>query len=246
MPVPLPLPAVPPAGKPSIEPSTPAPPRPATVRAGCLDNAGAVAAPAQPKVQAFNTPPAIAIRDATPVAPPTVQASRRRRGRAADAAPKVCRRFRTRSDDEPADTPLGDWRPRPRRDRSASNACGRALCGYVLDPASTGAIGEIAADQHEAEGVPARRRNGPAASISREQRQHLLRDDRHEGSECAAGRSLRARPVSSAPAMLWSRIGAQAGEADHLAAGTGATAVVAMAVVASRTCFLTSARHGAL
>lgn len=136
MPAPVSLPAVPPAGKPSAEPATPAPPRPATVALAAATTQE-VAAPAQPKVQAFNTPPAIP-SVTPPVAPPTVQPADAVRP-TADAAPQVSK-LTHEVDDEPADMPLGDW-------QAASGSvrierCGRALCGYALDPSSN-ADGEM-------------------------------------------------------------------------------------------------------
>ena len=40
------------------------------------------------------------------------------------------------AEDEPADTPLGDWRSEGDRGSVRIERCGRALCGYVLNPSS--------------------------------------------------------------------------------------------------------------
>ena len=47
--------------------------------------------------------------------------------------PRCC----TRSPSYPTIPRLATGRPKAARDRYGSNACGRALCGYVLDPASS-------------------------------------------------------------------------------------------------------------
>src|SRR5258708_4335264 len=60
-------------------------------------------------------------------------------------APDVARKiFRVshEADDEPAETPLGDWQTEGQKGSVRIAQCGSALCGYVLNP-STGANGEV-------------------------------------------------------------------------------------------------------
>jgi uncharacterized protein (DUF2147 family) len=56
------------------------------------------------------------------------------------AAPKVARATDER-DDDPADTPLGDWQTEGKNGLVRIEACGASLCGYVLN-ASTREKGE--------------------------------------------------------------------------------------------------------
>jgi uncharacterized protein (DUF2147 family) len=59
---------------------------------------------------------------------------------AAVAAPPVLKISRD-SDDDPAQTPLGDWRTAGNKGSVRIEQCGRALCGYMLN-SSTNAVGE--------------------------------------------------------------------------------------------------------
>ncbi len=59
---------------------------------------------------------------------------------AAAAAPQVLKVSRE-ADEPPAETPLGDWRTEGDKRSVRIEPCGRALCGYVLDPALN-ALGE--------------------------------------------------------------------------------------------------------
>jgi uncharacterized protein (DUF2147 family) len=54
---------------------------------------------------------------------------------APEIAPQIPR-ISQAADDEPAATPLGDWRPEGQKAAVRIEQCGRALCGYVLDPIS--------------------------------------------------------------------------------------------------------------
>ena len=40
------------------------------------------------------------------------------------------------TDDDPAETPLGDWQTEGHKGSVRIERCGRALCGYVLNPSS--------------------------------------------------------------------------------------------------------------
>lgn len=107
-------PAMPPVSKPSFQPVVCASPQPAI----------------QPSEIQAPTPPA-----AAPVEKPLAAAQP-----AAVAAPPVLKISRD-SGDEPAQTPLGDWRTAGNKGSVRIEQCGRALCGYMLN-SSTNAVGE--------------------------------------------------------------------------------------------------------
>ena len=111
-------PVAPPADKPPVVPiaaaPSPQPPPMATpaTQAGCQP---IVASP--PKAPpALTAPPAVAARPAP------------------EAAPKV-QQVSHEVDDEPV-TPLGDWKTEAGKGSVRIEYCGRALCGYLLDPSS--------------------------------------------------------------------------------------------------------------
>jgi uncharacterized protein (DUF2147 family) len=54
---------------------------------------------------------------------------------APQAAPRVAR-VSHEVDEEPADSPIGDWRTQGEKGMVRIEPCGQALCGYVLDPSS--------------------------------------------------------------------------------------------------------------
>jgi uncharacterized protein (DUF2147 family) len=117
-------PSIPSANKPSVQPVACVSPPPATPSASAT---GPVAAPPPAKIQQpeilamapVQRPPAAA----QPVpAPPALKASHE-------------------ADDEPEQTPLGDWQTEGSKGLVRIEQCGRALCGYVLNP-STNAVGE--------------------------------------------------------------------------------------------------------
>jgi uncharacterized protein (DUF2147 family) len=129
--------AVPSAGKPSVQPVACLPPSPPVrpVAAAAL-----VSAPPPPS----QIPPPPAQQGAlTPSAPPP-SPSTARPAEVARPAPDTAARVSRIShevDEEPADTPLGDWQTEGRKGMVRIEPCGQALCGYVLDPA-TNAKGE--------------------------------------------------------------------------------------------------------
>lgn len=103
-------PIAPPASRPSVAPiaAPPAPP---------------ICAPATPTSQptaapppALTAPPVVAARPAPVAAPQVLQISHE-------------------VDDEPV-TPLGDWKTEAGKGSVRIEYCGRALCGYLLDPSS--------------------------------------------------------------------------------------------------------------
>jgi hypothetical protein len=105
------------ASKPSIEPVTTPPP--------------AMAAPTAPASQQIAAPPPAIVQPpkAPPAAPPAETPVRP----APDAAPVL--RVSHEVEDEPA-TPLGDWQTEANKGSVRIEPCGRALCGYVLNPRS--------------------------------------------------------------------------------------------------------------
>jgi len=107
-------PAIAPVSKPSLQPVVCVSPQPAI----------------QPSEIQTPTPrAAAAVEKPLAAAPP-----------AAVAAPQVLKISRD-SGDEPAQTPLGDWRTEANKGSVRIEQCGRALCGYMLN-SSTNAVGE--------------------------------------------------------------------------------------------------------
>jgi uncharacterized protein (DUF2147 family) len=98
-----------------------------------------VAAQPPPKIQPSAIPamtPAVAAPPATaPVGKPLAAAPP-----APVAAPQVLNVSRD-AEDEPEQTPLGDWRTEGNKGSVRIEQCGRALCGYILNPSSN-AVGE--------------------------------------------------------------------------------------------------------
>jgi uncharacterized protein (DUF2147 family) len=121
-------PAVPPASKPSIEPAASVSPPPTTVALAAATTQE-VTAPLPSGIQPSKiepmTPPIT-----PPIETPTVAARP-----AADAAPPVSKISRE-MEDEPAETPLGDWQTEGNKGSVRIEPCGRALCGYLLNPSS--------------------------------------------------------------------------------------------------------------
>jgi hypothetical protein len=130
---------------PQAAPATPpAPaPEPVSIRPGAppaakASTVAAVSAPPAPAVKpvACPTPDTAPPRPAAvqpPVAPPVAATPP-----APDATPKISK-VSHRADDVPAETPLGDWQTEGKKGSVRIERCGRALCGYVLDPASNAA-----------------------------------------------------------------------------------------------------------
>jgi hypothetical protein len=113
--VPLPAPAKPIACAPQETPA----PRP---QAAAPSIAPPVAAPVAPPAAAAIVPPA-----APPSAPPPVVTRP-----APEGPPKIIKV----EDEAPATTPLGDWQTEGKKGSVRIEPCGRALCGYVINPRS--------------------------------------------------------------------------------------------------------------
>jgi hypothetical protein len=122
-------PAAPPATKPSIETvatvsARPSPP-PAMVRPAAPAPQESTAAPTTPSITPPITPPATTLITSS-VTPPIETPK--------DKAPPV--KISHETGDEPAQTPLGDWRTEGTKGSVRIERCGAALCGYLLDPSS--------------------------------------------------------------------------------------------------------------
>jgi uncharacterized protein (DUF2147 family) len=124
-------PSTPPANRPSVQPVGCASPPPATAALPASATKQVAALP-PPKIQPAEiqatTPSAIA-----PVERPPVAAQP-----APVAAPVKISRD---AEDEPEQTPLGDWQTEGSKGSVRIEQCGRALCGYVLNPSSN-TVGE--------------------------------------------------------------------------------------------------------
>ena len=114
-------PIAPPATRVSAEPIT-APPAPPPMAAPVTQASQPIAVQPPKAPPALTAPPAL-------VAPPAVAARP-----APDAAPQVLQ-ISHEADDAPA-SPLGDWRTEANKGLVRIEYCGRALCGYLLDPSS--------------------------------------------------------------------------------------------------------------
>jgi hypothetical protein len=127
--------AIPPAGKPSMPPVVCLPPSPvrpvasaAPVSAPPLQQAAMTAPSPLPPPASLPSPSSSIVHPADVARP------------APDTAPPISK-VSHEVDEEPADTPLGDWQTEGRKGMVRIEPCGQALCGYVLDP-STNAKGE--------------------------------------------------------------------------------------------------------
>ena len=140
LPAPAPVCAPPAATKPSAETVASIPVLPTTVQTP----APAVAPPVTPIAQQVAAP--IPVQPA-PVQPPSVQPSKPVevtappppvRERPAEAArpsspPPRVSRVSHELEDEPTDTPLGDWQTEGNKGAVRIERCGQALCGYLLN-----------------------------------------------------------------------------------------------------------------
>jgi uncharacterized protein (DUF2147 family) len=126
-----------PASKPATEP-TAAPPPPAVVGPAATA-APDIAAPLPSKIAPAKTPqpktlPVALSLPATSAADPVTKAT-------PPASTPHAVQVLQEADDDPAEAPLGDWQTEGNKGSVRIEACGRALCGYVLN-ASSNASGE--------------------------------------------------------------------------------------------------------
>jgi uncharacterized protein (DUF2147 family) len=122
-------PSILPANKPSVQTVVCASPQPATA-APSASATQPVAAPPRPRIQ---QPEILAVAAPAPRPPAAAQPT-------PVAAPPVVKASRD-AEDEPEQTPLGDWQTEGSKGLVRIEQCGHALCGYVLNP-STNAVGE--------------------------------------------------------------------------------------------------------
>jgi uncharacterized protein (DUF2147 family) len=120
-------PIAPPATRPAVEPAV-APPSPPPVAAPPVP-IQQQAALSSPPLQPPAAPPAAASPPATsPVAAPAVASP------VANTSPQLLQVSHD-VDDEP-ELPLGDWRTEANKGSVRIERCGRALCGYLLNPSN--------------------------------------------------------------------------------------------------------------
>jgi uncharacterized protein (DUF2147 family) len=116
------------ASKPAIEPTASAAPDIATPLPSIIAPADPLPKTLEIKTLQPKAPPKTSSADtATPAVPPA-------------AAPHAVQVLQE-ADDDPAEAPLGDWQTEGNKGSVRIEACGRALCGYVLN-ASSNASGE--------------------------------------------------------------------------------------------------------
>ncbi|QWG24605.1 DUF2147 domain-containing protein [Bradyrhizobium sediminis] len=122
---PAPAQAVPPASNSPVAPVAAAPPPPAFRPAAAATQQ--VAAPPPASAPATALPPVPPPPAALPPVERPAEAARPR----PEPAPQV-QKASHRLEDEPADTPLGDWQSEGNRGTIRIERCGRALCGYAI------------------------------------------------------------------------------------------------------------------
>jgi hypothetical protein len=122
-------PSIPPAGKPAIQPVACVSPPPAPPPAAATRPVAALPTAKNQPSEILAMIPAVAAP--APQPPAAAQPA---------PAPPVLKTSRD-AEDEPEQTPLGDWQTEGSKGLVRIEQCGRALCGYVLNP-STNAVGE--------------------------------------------------------------------------------------------------------
>jgi uncharacterized protein (DUF2147 family) len=127
--------------QPVTQPTASAPPLPPVVVEPAATAAPDITAPPPSRIAPANPLPKTLEKALQPKAPPATSA-------ADTASPAVPRapaphavQVLQEADDDPAEAPLGDWQTEGNKGLVRIEACGRALCGYVLN-ASSNASGE--------------------------------------------------------------------------------------------------------
>ncbi len=120
-----------PATKPT-QPVVCAPP-PAPVRP--IASVAPQVVPPQPRIQPAPVQSPKTAEMVPPPAPPVVARPAEVARPVADAAPRISR-VSHEVDEQPDDTPVGDWETEGGKGMVRIEPCGQALCGYVLDPSS--------------------------------------------------------------------------------------------------------------
>jgi hypothetical protein len=116
---------IPPAAKPT-QPVVCAPP-PAPARP--IASAAPQIVPPQPQIQPPPAQPPKTAEMVPPPAPPVVARP------TPDSAPRISK-VSHEVDEQPDDTPVGDWETEGGKGMVRIEPCGQALCGYVFDPSS--------------------------------------------------------------------------------------------------------------
>jgi hypothetical protein len=122
--------AIPPATRPI--PTVVCAPPPAPVRP--IASAAPQVVPPQPRLQPPPVQPPKTAEMVPPPAPPVARPAEVARP-AADSVPRISR-VSHEVDEQPDDTPVGDWQTEGQKGMVRIEPCGQALCGYVLDPSS--------------------------------------------------------------------------------------------------------------
>lgn len=123
---PAPVQLVPPPDNPAVAPLAAAPP-PAIFKPAAAATQQVAAPPPPTAVPPKALPPAL-----SPMPPAIERPAETTKPQAAPQPVKASHEV----EDEPADTPLGDWRSEGDKGSVRIERCGRALCGYVLNPPS--------------------------------------------------------------------------------------------------------------
>ena len=124
-------PIVQPASKPAVEPVASAPPPPATVRPAASAPPD-IAAPPPSRIQPANLLPETPQPKPLPVTSSADTATQAVQPAPAPHSVRVLQE----ADDDPSEAPLGDWQTEGNKGSVRIERCGRALCGYVLNPSS--------------------------------------------------------------------------------------------------------------
>ena len=200
---PAPVPAVPPPNNPAVAPVAAAPP-PAVFKPAAT---ATQEVPAPPPAVA----PALVLPPVPPPPPPTMLPPAETSPPPAVAAPQTSR-VSHRVEDEPSDTPIGDWQSEGNKGTVRIERCGAALCGYALKSSSD--------DKGEAVLVnmkPKTKSQWTGNVYSHDSGDTYYGTMALKGTEHAAGRSLRAGKVLLFGQQL-EPDRHPAGETDHVAA----------------------------
>jgi hypothetical protein len=131
-------PIVQPASKPAAEPVASAPPPPAVAQVAAYAALAVAAAPPS-KIQPANTQQPKPLQPkplpVTSSLPATSSAGATTRAVLPAPAPHPVQVLQE-TDDDPSEAPLGDWQTEGNKGSVRIERCGRALCGYVLNPSS--------------------------------------------------------------------------------------------------------------
>jgi uncharacterized protein (DUF2147 family) len=129
-----------PASKPATEPTASAPPPPVVVGPAATA-APDIATPLPSRIAPANPLPKTLEKTLQPKAPPKTSSADTATPAVPPAPAPHAVQVLQEADDDPSEAPLGDWQTEGNKGSVRIEACGRALCGYVLN-ASSNASGE--------------------------------------------------------------------------------------------------------